>query len=124
MALQARARSAATGWRLPRGLRKAGSAAKTSSNGRACGIIAPAPSKRFGSCEGVPCQESPHVVQTLYGPADTSCQLLRRKLNDPADAHLALAVQYLVCIMDILHLLARYYGTGELHEHEYLRLVA
>src|SRR5262249_40082790 len=84
MALQARARIAANGWRLPRGLRKSGISAKTSINGRACGIIAPAPSKRFGSCEGVPCQGSPHVVKTLYGPADTSCQLLRRKLNDPA----------------------------------------
>ena len=39
-------------------------------------------------------------------------------------AHTVLAVMHLVCIMDILHLLARYYGTGELHEHEYLRLVA
>ena len=44
--------------------------------------------------------------------------------KEVTDAHLVLAVQYLVCIMDILHLLARYYGTGELHEHEYLRLVA
>ena len=39
-------------------------------------------------------------------------------------AHTVLAVMHLVCIMDILHLLARYYGTGELHEHEYLHLVA
>lgn len=30
----------------------------------------------------------------------------------------------LVCIMDALHSLARDHGTGELHEHEYLRFIA
>ena len=40
------------------------------------------------------------------------------------DTYAVLAVMHLVCIMDALHLLARYHGTGELHEHEYLRLVA
>ena len=40
------------------------------------------------------------------------------------DTYTVLAVKHLVCIMDALQLLARYHGTGELHEHEYLRLVA
>jgi len=50
MALQVKARIAANGWRLPRVLRQAGIAAKTSINGRACGTMAAAPSKRFGFC--------------------------------------------------------------------------
>ncbi len=33
--------------------------AKTSINGRDCGIIATTPSKRFGSCEGMPYQREP-----------------------------------------------------------------
>ena len=39
------------------------------------------------------------------------------------DTYTVLAVMPLVCIIDTLHLLARDHGTGELHEHEYLRLV-
>src|SRR5262249_38841414 len=66
------------------GLRKSGISAKTSINGRDCGTIAAAPRKRFGLCEGVPCQGLPHVGQTLYGSADMSCQSLHRKLNGPA----------------------------------------
>ena len=59
--------------------------AKTSINGRDCGIIATTPSKRFGSCEGMLYQRgAPTWVQTLYGSTDASCQpLYRRKRNDP-----------------------------------------
>src|SRR4029453_2906737 len=83
MALQAKARIAANGWRLPRVLRKSGISAKTSINERDCGTIAAAPSKRFGSCEGVPCQRSPHVGQNALSLADASYQCPLQKLNDP-----------------------------------------
>src|SRR6516162_9260237 len=84
MALQARARIAPNGWRLPWGLRKSGISASTSISGRVCGTIGVAPAKCFGSCEGVPCHGSLTWGKTLYGSAPTSCQLLLRKLNDPA----------------------------------------
>src|SRR6516162_3675232 len=83
MALQARARIAPNGWRLPWGLRKSGISASTSISGRVCGTIGVAPAKCFGSCEGVPCHGSLTWGKTLYGSAPTSCQLLLRKLNDP-----------------------------------------
>src|SRR5262245_53943502 len=83
MALQARARIAPNGWRLPWGLRQSGISASTSISGRVCGTIGVAPAKRFGSCEGVPCHGSLTWGKTLYGSAPTSCQLLLRKLNDP-----------------------------------------
>jgi hypothetical protein len=47
-----------------------------------------------------------------------------RDAKEVADVHTVLAAMHLVCIMDTLHLLARYHGTGGLHEHEYLCLVA
>ena len=49
---------------------------------------------------------------------------ITRDAKEVAEAHTVLAAAPLVCIMDTLHLLARYHGTGELHEHKYLRLVA
>src|SRR6516162_953768 len=90
MALQARARIAPNGWRLPWGLRKSGISASTSISGRVCGTIGVAPAKCFGSCEGVPCHGSLTWGKTLYGSAPTSCQLLLRKLNDPDPKGLAL----------------------------------
>src|SRR4029453_5260700 len=47
-------------------------------------------------------------------------ETFRQLAPERSEAHDALPI----CIMDTLYLLARYHGTGELHEHEYLRLVA
>lgn len=49
---------------------------------------------------------------------------ITRDAEAGTDARTVLAVTPLLCIMDALHVLAQYHGTGELHEHEYLRLVA
>ena len=57
-------------------------------------------------------------------PSPSAKHRITRDANEVTDAHTGLAVMHLVCIMDALHVLARYHGTGELHEHEYLRLVA
>src|SRR5262249_20838493 len=57
-------------------------------------------------------------------PAPSAGFRITRDAKEVIDADTVLAVMYLICIMNALHLLDRYHGTGELHEYVYLRLVA